>query len=360
MNSQIPTAVVGLGRAGWSIHVNQIRNRKDLKIVDVTDPDLQRREEAKKELSCGACENLDQLLKSTKAQVIVIATPSFMHEEDAIKVLESGRDCVLEKPMAMSFEGAKKIVAVAQKMKRRLFIHQQHRFGKLYNHLREVIDSGIIGKVFEIKTFWGGFARRNDWQTLRKNGGGILNNTGPHVLDMVLALMDAPVNSLLGDLQHIKDSGDCEDHVHLLMKAKNDRVADVTITSVYALPVPLWTLLGACGSATSDGKTTQLKYYDPKAVPPLPVLDGPAAGRKYGNGEILPWKEEVRPSQATGKYESFYDNVADVLLNGAPMYVTPESVAEVLRIMDWAREGSCFSSMTKETKPNPKSQLVSA
>jgi scyllo-inositol 2-dehydrogenase (NADP+) len=354
MNQPILTAIVALGRAGWSIHADHLRTRKDFQLVDVADPDPKRLEEAAGVFGCKTHTDLGSLLKSSKAQLVIVATPSFRHEEDAIEVLRSGRHCIIEKPMAMSFAGAQRMVEAAKKAKKKLFVHQNYRFAADYLHLREVIDSKILGEVFEIRTSWDGYARRNDWQTLRKNGGGVLNNTCPHTIDMLLNLLDAPVTSLLSDLQHIKDAGDCEDHVRLFMKAKNGRVADMSVSTVNALPGPKWQILGSHGTLSSDGTTSTLKYYDPQALPALEVIDGAVEGRKYGVGETIPWKEETRPVAPIGKYPGFYDNVAAVITKGQEMVISPESAAEIIRIIEWARVGTAFAGQQGSVGPKTK------
>jgi scyllo-inositol 2-dehydrogenase (NADP+) len=344
MSNPILTAVVGLGRAGWGIHVKNIRERNDFKIVDVADPDPKRREEAAQEFNCGTHENIDQLLKNTNAELVVVATPSSLHEIDTLKVFKAKKHCLVEKPMAMSYKGGLRMIQAAKKAKRKLFVHHNYRFNNEFFHFREIIDSGIIGNVFSIRAYWQSFKRRNDWQTLRKNGGGQLNNTCPHVIDNVLNMMDAPIVSLVGDLQLIKDAGDAEDHVHFFMKAKNGRTADIIVSTAAAIPGPKWVFFGSCGGLSSDGKTTTLRYYDPNAVPKLKVIDGAAANRKYGNDDVLPWKEETRPTAPINNYGSFYDSVANTLIHGKPMAVTPEQGADVLRITEWIRKGTKFPS----------------
>lgn len=340
MKKPITVAVVGLGRAGWSIHINKIKDRDDFRVVDVADPDSGRRQEAVDELGCGAHPDIDVLLAETDAELVIVATPNLNHEADAARVLESGRHCILEKPMAMNHAGALRLIELSKKTGRHLFVHHQRRFGPEFLFLREIIDSGILGNVFEIQLCWGGFARRNDWQTLRKNGGGVLNNTGPHIVDLATNLIDAPAVSMLSDMQHIKDAGDTDDHVHFFMKNAKGQNVDLMVTTCLALPKPRTVLMGSCGTLMAhDDKKAKLRYFDPSKVEPLEVVEGAAPGRKYGNEDVLPWQEEERDMVPSQPAEEFYDNVGAVLAEGAPLVVTPESAAEVIRIIEWAREG---------------------
>lgn len=335
----IAVAIIGLGRAGWSIHVEALKDREDFTIVDVADPSEERRAEAASELGCGVHSGIDALLAVTDAEVVIVATPSATHEEDGLKVLGSGRHCIVEKPMAMSHAGARRLVKAAETAGRRLFVHHQRRFYDEDLYLREVIDSGILGDVFEIRLTWAGFARRNDWQTLKKNGGGNLNNTGPHVIDLALSLVDDPVTQLLADVRHIKDAGDTDDHAHLFMKTSGGVTIDLLVTTCLALPGPRTVLMGTQGTLQAmDDQTARLKFFDATSLPPLEVIDGLAPGRKYGNDEVLPWVEEEQAIVPAKRIGGFHDNVWTVLREGGEMVVTPDQAAEVLRIMDWAKE----------------------
>ena len=334
----VAIAIVGLGRAGWSIHVEAVRDRADFRIVDVADLNEERRTEAASELGCATHTDIDSLLAATSAEIVVVATPNFAHEEDGLKILNSGRHCIVEKPMAVTHEGALRLIEATGKADRRLFVHHQRRFSDEFQFLRETIDSGVLGRVFEIQLAWCGFARRNDWQTLKKHGGGNLNNTGPHIVDLALNLADGPVSSLMADVRHVKDAGDADDHAHLFMKTESGQVIDVQVTTSRALNGPRTVLMGSQGTLQAmDDKTAGLKFFDPTSLAPLEVIDELAvAGRKYGNDDVLPWQEEERavsPAKAIG---SFHDNIWSVLRENGDMVVKPEEAAEVLRVIEWA------------------------
>jgi scyllo-inositol 2-dehydrogenase (NADP+) len=349
--------IVGLGRAGWGIHIRQLRERADAKIVAVLDPVKERCSEAAGEFGCKSHASLAKLLKQDDVEVVVVATPSATHASDAIKAMRAGKHVVVEKPMAMNVAEADRMIEVSQETGQKLFVHQNYRFYPEFLHMREVIRSGLIGRVFHIRNNISNFVRRNDWQTLSRNGGGVLNNTCPHFIDQLLQLMGGTITQVMGDLQQIASSGDVEDHVKAFMRSDNGCTADMEISSAENISqtLPKWILCGTHGTLTSDGKTSTIRWYEPAQVQPLPVVDGPAPDRKYGNQDQLPWQEKtvdaVGPDAGT-----FYDNVTAVIRRGEPIAITPESVREVIRVIAMIRKGTKFSGkVQKESKSVPLS-----
>lgn len=340
--SQISTAIVGLGRAGWKLHLEPMLKNGGFRIVEVADPLQERCLEAEALTGCRTFASIDELLSEGSAELVVVATPSATHYEDALKVLNAGRHCVLEKPIAMTSREADEIVALAQARNLRVFVHHAHLHRKEFHHLMAVVKSGMLGPIFHVRSFWGNYARRWDWQTLRKNGGGQLKNTCPHPLSVILPLLDSPVVSVSADLRNIKDAGDAEDHVQLFMKTESGTTVDLVVSSAIALGMPRWMLCGKYGTVTSDGKVSRARFYDSSKVPPLTALDGAAPGREYLKEE-LPWQEKELPVEPA-PVPSFHQNVYDVLTGGASQVVTPESAAEVVRVSELAWRD--FSPMT--------------
>ncbi len=339
-NTQIPVGVLGLGRAGWKIHVNQLKNNPRFRIVEVADPDPERRAEAEKELGCRAFASRDELLSQGTSSLVVVATPNTCHEEDALAVAAACRDCLLEKPVATSYAGTVRVVRAFAEAGRHIFPHHQHLLFPEHQVLKELIGSGKLGEVFEIRYHWLNFGRRNDWQTLQKNGGGHYNNHGPHALSTMLNLLGAPLVSLTGEARHIKDAGDADDHASFVLKAANGRSGVLMLSTCCAAPMPKFLLLGSTGSAwphEEPGKVC-VKFFDPAAAPLLEVIDGAAAGRAYGSGEKLPWQEEVL-DLADKPELRFHENVAAVLLDKAEPEVTAQSAVEVARALEWGLTG---------------------
>ena len=347
MTEPIKYAIVGLGRAGWSIHAEALKDRPDARILAVVDPSSERREEAAAKFQCSTYRTLPPMLRGEEGvDVVVVATPSRRHGADAKAALKAGKHVVVEKPMAMSVAEADGMIRCAAACGRRLFVHQNYRFFPVYRHFRSVLDSGRLGRLFHIRFCSTDFKRRNDWQTLSINGGGVLNNTGPHPLDYLVQLAGAPIETVMGDLQQVASPGDVEDHVKALMRAANGCTIDLEISSAQniAREQARWVLSGSQGSLTSDQQTSVLRWFDPAETAPLEVIDGPAPERAYGNDDTLPWREETIDVDAdTPEGPSFYDNVTAVLRENAPMFVTPESAREVIRVIAAIRKGTAFT-----------------
>ncbi len=336
----IDTAVIGLGRAGWNIHIKQIRNDKRYKIVAVADPNSERRQQAADELGCGVFADYRKMLKAVQAELVIIASPSSMHAAHAIAAFKAGAHVAVEKPLAVSVREVDRITAAAAAAKKKLLVHQHQRFTRLFTFCEEVIRSGKLGKIFQISVSRRSFTRRADWQCLSRFGGGMLNNSGSHAIDMMLGLARSSVTDVLCDMRHISDAGDVEDHVKLIAKTKKGITLDLELSSGSAVTEqgPAWTILGTHGAMTIDSGQATLKYFDPKRVKPLKVDTTPAAaGRKYVRLDDLPFKTVTK--KAEGKnIGGFYDWVPASIRKGKAFRVKPAEVREVVRVIALARK----------------------
>jgi scyllo-inositol 2-dehydrogenase (NADP+) len=336
----ITMAVAGLGRAGWSIHVRAIRGRKDFVLTEVMDADPARLEEAKAEFGCRTFKDWRSFIKASEAELVVVATQSHDHAWMSLEALAAKHHVLTEKPAATRLADMDKLVAAAKKSRKLFTVHQNARLYPDYLQLQEIMRRGVLGRVFEIKRGGYGFARRNDWQTLRKYGGGQLNNNGVHLIDQVMQLLDAPVTAVFGDLQQILNPGDVEDHAKVVFRTEKGMLADVEVTQC-ALPLPAWVVLGTRGTLISDGQTVRLRYLAGKLKPLKPIDAKAVAGRRYGTGEKLEFKEETLPV-ATEMKRVYYDHLYDSIRKGKPLLVTPESVRNTMAVLRLARKGTRF------------------
>ncbi len=336
----IDTAVIGLGRAGWNIHIKQIRNDKRYNIVAAAEPSKERRDQAADELGIAVFSDYRKMLKTIQAELVIIASPSSMHADQAVAAFTAGAHVAVDKPLAISVREVDRIMAAAAATKKKLLVHQHQRFTRMYTFCEEVIASGKLGKIFQISVCRQDYLRRRDWQCLSRFGGGMLNNSGSHAIDMMLGLARSAVTDVFCDMRHISDAGDVEDHVKLIARTKKGITLDLELSSSSAVTEkkPSWTILGTCGAMTINDGVATLKYFDPKKVKPLKVDTVPAAAnRKYIRVDDLPFKTVTK--KAEGKnIGGFYDWVPDTIRKGKAFRVKPAEVREVVRLQEMARK----------------------
>lgn len=344
-SNQIAVGVVGLGRIGWAHHVQELVKKPAYRIVACVDLLEERRQEAEQLTGCKTFATPAEFFKSGLAELAIICTRSSDHCPHTLAALKAGMDVVVEKPMATSVAEADKMIAAARKAKRLLTIHQNRRDRDDARFVRETMESGILGKVFWIRQSTQSFFRRNDWQQLKKYGGGYLNNNGAHAVDNAIQLLDSPVADVWGDLKHTVTAGDADDWVKVVLRGKNGRVVEVEQSYACAFPPAQWLVCGTYGTmqivrkeGPGNKQEAQIKFFDPRKVAPIKIVDAAPAGRKYGNDDKLPWQEKAVPAVPADNGPDYYDSLAASIRKGRRLLITPESVREQIRVMDAIRK----------------------
>jgi predicted dehydrogenase len=255
-----------------------------------------------------------------------------------VAALRAGKHVVVEKPMALNLREADRMIGAARKARKLLTIHPSRRHASDTLYIQEVIESGLLGEVFFIRMAGYGFARRADWQMLRKLGGGMLNNWGSHVVDQALMLLRRPVREVFADLRHTVGAGDAEDHVKIILRADKGPTIDIELTNACAIPMPDWVLMGTCGTLLSQGGTSKIRYFDPKGLPKLKASEV-LTHRRYGTDEKLPWQEKEEATKSSRTVD-FYDNLYGAIRHRKKLLITPQSVRELIRVLDLCRKSA--------------------
>ena len=336
----VRVGIAGLGRSGWGIHARAVGELSELfALVAVCDPDAERQKEAKDRFGCRAYDEYPDLVADDEVELVIVATPSQLHVRDTISALRAGKDVLVEKPMARDLAEVDEMIAVAQETGQMLTVHQNYRYAADFQRVKEVIESGVLGRILEIRIAVHQFRRRWDWQTLKRYGGGILSNHGAHVVDWATLLIDDPEPELFCHMEATPlYAGDADSHVKLLIRPQDGPVIDIELTHACAYPQETWLVMGTQGGLSSDRRTVRWKYFDPGKAPPLVLDTQPTPDRSY-NAETLPWREEcceLADDFASG-VRKLYRDLHATIRRGRPLVITPESVRRQMAILERCR-----------------------
>ncbi len=138
-------ALAGFGAWGRH-HAKSIFENPDAQLVAISAPSEASRAEAA-QLYPRAQVFADSLEMIAQAEfdIIDIATPSYTHREIALAAMEKGKHVLLEKPMAITLEDCKAIVAGAERYNVRLAVGHELRLSSQWGEIKNIIRRGTIG-----------------------------------------------------------------------------------------------------------------------------------------------------------------------------------------------------------------------
>jgi predicted dehydrogenase len=336
---RIRVGIIGQGRSGYAIHADHLRRDKRYEIVAVVDPLLDRRQQAQKEFGAQTYESHQEMLGRSDLDLVVNAAPSHLHVPITIEALEAGHNVLCEKPLARCVADVDRLIAAASQAGRLLAIFQQSRFAPYFVQIRKVIASGVLGRIVMIKTASNGFGRRWDWQTLQECNGGNLLNTGPHPLDQVLQLFGEAMPEIKCVMDRTNTFGDAEDHVKLLMTARNRPTIDLEISSCAAYSPYNYLVHGTRGGLMASQAEVNWKYYKPEQAPKRKLIREPLPDRQYCS-EKLNWTErkwtvpKAKADLFAYMARQFYTHLYATLTQGAPLVVTPAQVRRQIAVIE--------------------------
>ena len=138
-------------------------------------------------LDAQITDSLEDVLRNYQIQGIALATPAETHAELAIQVMQAGKDILVEKPMALTLEDAEKMKEVAEETGRILMVGHLLEYHSAVLKLREMIDSGELGKINYI------YSNRLNFGKVRTEENALWS-FAPHDVAVILRLMGyAPV-----------------------------------------------------------------------------------------------------------------------------------------------------------------------
>jgi predicted dehydrogenase len=189
----IRLGIVGLGQRGRSI-ASILKPISGAVIAAVHDP-LHHRIEGfiaafRNKEPIRACASFEEIVGDPSLDALVIASPDHLHEAQAVQALAAGKALFLEKPIAVTANGAESIQAMAQRKGLPVHVGFVLRYAPFYEAIREELSSAGIGEVIavDLADHLGidhGASYRRRWHRRSEWSGGLMVHKGCHDIDLV-------------------------------------------------------------------------------------------------------------------------------------------------------------------------------
>ena len=336
----VRVGVLGYGAIGHE-HNAAIQLTTGLALAAVCDTD-ERRLEAARSLAPGLHTHADgrDLLADESVDLIIVSTPPNTHAEWALRALEAGKHVVVEKPFCLTVAEADRQIAAAKARGLTLAVYQNRRWDADYLALKHVIRSGQIGEVFHYESFIGGYGHPcNYWHSDEAVSGGAIYDWGSHYLDWVLDLFGQEVEWVSATThKRVWHDVTNADHSRVLVHFVDGVEAEFTHSDLSAALKPKFYVLGTTGGIIGDWRHERVVGRSPIGTlleDRLAHSDSPADLRVFtpnGDGRSHETLLSVPPPPP----QPFHRQLADHVLSGEPMDVTPEGSKRNIAVMQAA------------------------
>lgn len=311
---QIRSAIIGYGASfGMGPHHVGSMLKAGIKPVAVCDIDPTRTAQAMIDNpEYHTYPNIEDLLAHEEFELATIITPHNCHAPLALQCLEAGKHVITEKPMCITADEANAMVELAKKNKRMVSVFHNRRWDGDYLALKEILAAGLIGDIFRVECFFGGYHRPGTWWRADKEiSGGAMYDWGAHFMDWILGIVPGKIKQVTGFI-HNRVWNECsnEDEIESILLFESGAVARLTMSSIARIGAPKWRVLGTRGA----------------------ILD--VGGKFQVNTEVSGIACEMFVPHKEGNWHAYYENIADHLYNGAELIVKPEQGRRTIAVIE--------------------------
>lgn len=196
---RLRVGILGCGRRVALFHGRPLAACEGVRIAGLVDPDPESIANLRRRVPLDgvpAFTSPAELYQSVELDAVLVSTPHTMHHSNVMGALERGLHVLCEKPLACTPGEAHDIAAAAAASGLTVTIAYQRRLDPAYVYLHDAIVRGDLGELQAVSLICGqhwGAATTTGWrQRAELSGGGMLMDTGSHVVDVLCWLVDRP------------------------------------------------------------------------------------------------------------------------------------------------------------------------
>ena len=219
---RVRLGVIGVGGMGQG-HCSTIRKVPEIEISAVCDSHAATADAVGAEHGARAFSDYRQLTRSGLCDAVLVATPHPVRPPIVIDAMKQGLHVLSEKPLAERVSSADKMVATAKNMNVSLGVMFQRRGEPECAKAIDIMNRGLLGKIqrtllvcveYRSQAYYDSGGWRATWSG---EGGGVLLNQAPHILDLFVLLGGVP-EWVDGRTETRTHHIEVEDHAEALLK----------------------------------------------------------------------------------------------------------------------------------------------
>ena len=324
--------LIGYGLGGSVFHAPLISAIPELRLATVV---TSRRARVAHDLpGVRVAATVAEMLSDPAIDLVVVASPSPAHFENARAALRAGKHVVVDKPFATSVQEANELIALAESNSRSISVFQNRRWDNDFLTVRKCIDEASLGSVYHYEAHFDRFRPqlKGGWREEPVKGASLLYDLGSHLIDQALQLFGMP-RAVFADVISQRDAATTGDYFHLILDY-GPRRAILHAANLVREPGPHFLIHGDGGSFLKYGMDPQEEALKAGVRPGQPGY-GDDAPANYGQLTAADGSRQTIPT-LRGAYQEYYAGIAAHLQHGAPIPVIAADSRDGLMVIEAA------------------------
>jgi predicted dehydrogenase len=232
---KVRLGMIGCGMGASCLYGPYFKYLENGECVAVMDIDPARAREIQILTGCPKVyTQLEPMLEDKDIDAVMILTPTNLHVQQVELAAQAGKHVYCEKPMARTIEEADRMIDACAHNKVKLQVAFMKRFNPSFLRAKEIIDSGRLGEVFEMRAVWDNARARTsakeNYRHRLRSGGGFLQEDGSHPIDVCRWWMGDVAEVSAEVMLVAANRFENEDVGMVAMKHKNGTLSSLHIT----------------------------------------------------------------------------------------------------------------------------------
>ncbi|MCI5947371.1 MAG: Gfo/Idh/MocA family oxidoreductase [Oscillospiraceae bacterium] len=332
---KINVVVVGYGGMG-GYHADRILEMEKFNLLGIYDIKEERRKAAE-EKGIYAYPSFESVLEDKRVELITCAAYNDCHKEIAIRAMEAGINVISEKPVTLCSEDLEEMIAASKRTGKLFTVHQNRRWDNDYRTIKNIYDNGELGKVHAIDSkVYGSRGIPGDWRREKRHGGGMVLDWGVHLLDQILMLNEGKkLVSVYATLTNVTND-EVDDGFRAIIKFENGPECLVEVFTNNFIEAPRWYMAGENGTAVIEdwdlnGKIVKIQDWEKIDAVPIQAGAGITKTMAPRTDETI---KEFPLEKIYVKWTDYYNNIYDVIRNGAKPLITHDQQRRLMKLME--------------------------
>lgn len=331
----IKTDIVGYGFSAKTFHIPFITTQANFTLAAISSSQEESIKHAFPDAKHFA--SAEEMITTTDSSLVIITAPNDVHFSLAKLALENNKHVVLEKPFVTSVSDGKALIALAKSKGLELAVYHNRRWDGDFLTVKKLLAEKRLGNIKYFESHFDRFRPKvmQRWREQSNNGGGILFDLAPHLIDQALQLFGLP-EAITAQCKMLREDATNIDFFNLTLHYP-DKLAVLNGSMLSAGPNARFNVQGDIANYVKyglDPQEAQLKAGELPIAKNWGAEDATAYGTLYSQDSA-----QVYPSE-NGAYQLFYEKLADAINFGSELPVSAEDALCNIQLIELAMQSN--------------------